>query len=183
VAGKSGISQARTRLGWEPVRQLHDEVVRQIADPATKGAWYAGLRLVRLDASTLDGADAVVNEAAFGRPGASRGNSADPQLRLVSLVENGTHVLFGSQLAPSEVGEVTPAQSVLARLPQGMLGLADRLVDAVMHSGPRPGRAGPMCSGVSRRTCAWPVTGAWPMALISAASIPANATGATQRTA
>ena len=28
VAGKSGISQARTRLGWEPVRQLHDEVVR-----------------------------------------------------------------------------------------------------------------------------------------------------------
>jgi hypothetical protein len=23
VAGKSGISQARTRLGWEPVRQLH----------------------------------------------------------------------------------------------------------------------------------------------------------------
>src|SRR6478736_3663800 len=24
VAGKSGISQARTRLGWEPVRQLHD---------------------------------------------------------------------------------------------------------------------------------------------------------------
>ena len=30
VAGNSGISQARTRLGWEPVRQLHDEVVRPI---------------------------------------------------------------------------------------------------------------------------------------------------------
>src|SRR5450830_1112652 len=28
VAGKSGISQARTRLGWEPVRQLHDDVVK-----------------------------------------------------------------------------------------------------------------------------------------------------------
>lgn len=27
VAGKSGISQARTRLGWEPIRQLHHEVV------------------------------------------------------------------------------------------------------------------------------------------------------------
>jgi hypothetical protein len=35
VAGKSGISQARTRLGWEPVRQLHDEVVRPIAVRAT----------------------------------------------------------------------------------------------------------------------------------------------------
>ena len=39
VTGKSGISQARTRLGWEPVRQLHDEVVRPIAVPATRGAW------------------------------------------------------------------------------------------------------------------------------------------------
>src|SRR5271157_5583015 len=28
VAGNSGISQARTRVGWEPLRQLHDEVVR-----------------------------------------------------------------------------------------------------------------------------------------------------------
>ena len=39
VAGKSGISQARTRLGWEPMRRLHDEVVSPIADEATKGAW------------------------------------------------------------------------------------------------------------------------------------------------
>src|SRR3954469_921358 len=31
VAGKSGISQARTRLGWEAVRRLHDEVVKPIA--------------------------------------------------------------------------------------------------------------------------------------------------------
>src|ERR1039458_4103096 len=27
VAGKSGISQARARLGWEPLQQLHDQVV------------------------------------------------------------------------------------------------------------------------------------------------------------
>ena len=40
VAGDSGISQARTRLGWEPLQQLHDEVVKPIAVKATKGAWY-----------------------------------------------------------------------------------------------------------------------------------------------
>ncbi|MGC8527646.1 transposase domain-containing protein, partial [Acidiphilium sp.] len=39
VAGKSGISQARTRLGIEPVKRLHDELVRPIATAATKGAW------------------------------------------------------------------------------------------------------------------------------------------------
>src|SRR2546429_6993482 len=31
VAGNSGISQARTRLGWEPLPELHDEVVQPIA--------------------------------------------------------------------------------------------------------------------------------------------------------
>ena len=49
VAGNSGISQARTRLGWEPLQQLHDAVVKPIAVAATKGAWYRGLRLVSID--------------------------------------------------------------------------------------------------------------------------------------
>src|SRR6202165_3356073 len=51
VAGNSGISQARMRLGWEPLRQLHDEVVKPIAVAASKGAWYRQWRLVSLDGS------------------------------------------------------------------------------------------------------------------------------------
>src|SRR5258706_8787718 len=126
VAGKSGISQARTRVGWEPFRQLHDEVVKPIAVPATKGAWYREWRLVSLDGSTLDVADEKVNEGAFGRPGASRGRSAYPQIRFVSLVENGTHVLFGSQMGAYATGEITLAKTVLPSLCKGMLCLADR---------------------------------------------------------
>jgi hypothetical protein len=126
VAGKSGISQARTRLGWEPVRRLHDEAVRPIADAATKGAWYGRWRLVSLDGSTLDVADEAANDAAFGRPGTSRGSSAYPQIRFVSLVENGTHVLFASQMAGCATGEITLAKAVLAGLREGMLCLADR---------------------------------------------------------
>src|ERR1700694_219046 len=126
AAGKSGISQARTRLGWEPVRQLHDEVVKPIAVRATRGAWYGRWRLVSLDGSTLDVADEAGNDAAFGRPGSSRGSSAYPQIRFVSLVENGTHVLFGSQMADYGTGEVTLARAVLPSLQLGMLCLADR---------------------------------------------------------
>ena len=126
VAGKSGISQARTRVGWEPFRQLHDEVVKPIAVSATKGAWYGAWRLVSLDGSTLDVADEKVNEDAFGRPGASRGSSAYPQIRFVSLVENGTHVLFGSQMDAYATGEITLSKTVLPCLRKGMLCLADR---------------------------------------------------------
>jgi len=126
VAGNSGISQARTRLGWEPVRQLHDEVVRPVAVAATKGAWYRAWRLISVDGSTLDVADEKGNNEAFGRPGASRGESAYPKIRFVSLVENGTHVLFGSRMADYATSEIALAKTVLSSLGTGMLCLADR---------------------------------------------------------
>jgi hypothetical protein len=126
VAGNSGISQARTRLGWEPLRQLHDEVVKPIAQPATQGAWYRQWRLVSVDGSTMDVADEQANDEAFGRPGASRGSSAYPQFRFVSLVENGTHVLFGTRMGPYATGENTLAKEVLGALDSSMLCLADR---------------------------------------------------------
>ena len=126
VAGKSGISQARTRLSWEPVQQLHDELVKPIAVRSTRGAWYRTWRLVSVDGSTFDVADEKVNEDAFSRPGASRGASAYPQIRFVSLVENGTHVLFGSQMDGYRTGEITLAKAVLPHLRKGMLCLADR---------------------------------------------------------
>jgi hypothetical protein len=126
VAGHSGISQARTRLGWEPLRQLHDGVVKPIAVKDTKGAWYCGLRLIGLDGSTLDVADEKSNEEAFGRPGTGRGESAYPQIRFVSLAEIGTHVLFGTRMAGYTTSEIALSKEVLPGLEKGMLCLADR---------------------------------------------------------
>lgn len=126
VTGKSGISQARVRLGVEPVRELHDELVKPIAGQTTKGAWYRRWRLVSIDGSTMDVADTQANREVFGRPGASRGKSAYPQLRLVSLVETGTHLLFGTRMGPYHVGEITLAKEVLGDLGAGMLCMADR---------------------------------------------------------
>jgi hypothetical protein len=126
VAGKSGISQARTRLSEAPLRRLYERVVRPVATPATMGAWYREWRLVSLDGSCLDVADTAENCAAFGRPEASRGESGFPQLRFVALVENGTHVLFGARLGAFADGETTLAHEALSALRPGMLCLADR---------------------------------------------------------
>jgi hypothetical protein len=126
VAGRSGISQARTRLGAEPLRRLHEQVVQPVATRATRGAWYRQWRLVSLDGSCLDVADTEENRVAFGRPEASRGESAFPQLRFVALVENGTHVLFGTRLGRFADGETTLAHDALPALRPGMLCLADR---------------------------------------------------------
>src|SRR5215213_2511155 len=126
VAGKSGISQARSRLGEAPLRRLYEELVQPIATRASKGAWYRGWRLVSLGGSCLDVADTEANRVEFGMPGASRGESAFPQLRFVALVENGTHVLFGARLGRLAEGETTLAHEVLGALRPGMLCLADR---------------------------------------------------------
>src|SRR5580698_11416429 len=107
VAGKSGISQARSRLGAEPVKKLYDTVVAPIAEKRTKGAWYRQWRLVSLDGSTLDVADTAENDKAFGRPGSSRGSSAFPKIRFVALLENGTHVLWGAHMDRYATDELT----------------------------------------------------------------------------
>ena len=126
VAGKSGISQARSRLGAEPLKRLYEAVVAPIAQPETKGAWYRHLRVVSLDGSTLDVADTAENEEAFGRPGASRGASAFPKIRFVALLENGTHVLWAACMDRYSVDELKLAEAVIPTLRKGMLCLADR---------------------------------------------------------
>ena len=126
VASKSGISQARSRLGVEPVKTLYAAIVAPMAEKRTQGAWYRQWRLVSLDGSTLDVADTAENEKAFGRPGASRGSSAFPQIRFVALLESGTHILWAAQMGQYATDELTLAESVIPALSKGMLCLADR---------------------------------------------------------
>jgi Insertion element 4 transposase N-terminal/Transposase DDE domain len=125
--GRSGISQARSRLGAEPLRRLYQDLVGPIAQPQTRGAQYRTWTLVSLDGSTLDLADTAENEAAFGRATATRGQSGFPQLRFVALVENGTHVLFGARVGSYVTPELELARDVVEQLQPGWLCLADRL--------------------------------------------------------
>jgi len=127
VAGKSGISQARSRLGAEPMQALYQAVVAPIASAQTRGAWYRRWRLVSLDGSTLDVADTAANDQTFGRPGSARGQSAFPKIRFVALLENGTHVLWAARMDRYQTDELALAQQVVPALQPGMLCMADRL--------------------------------------------------------
>ena len=126
-ATKGAISQARTRLGSEVMHKLAERVLRPIATAAAPGAWYRGLRVMALDGSCMDVADEQANAQYFGYPGSSRGASAFPQLRLMGLVECGTHVVAAAELAPCSTSEKAMAAQMLpAKLKPGMLVLADR---------------------------------------------------------
>jgi hypothetical protein len=127
--GKTGISKARSRLGALPLEELYREVVAPVAVEGTPGAWYRGWRVMSLDGSTLDVSDTGENARAFGRPASSRGANATgafPQLRLVGLLETGTHVICGAELGPYSTSEVSLAAKVVGHLTGDMLCLADR---------------------------------------------------------
>ena len=127
VAGKSGISQARSRLGAEPLKKLYDcgggSRLRRSAPRALgtgNGDWSVWM------AARLDVADTAENDKAFGRPGASRGSSAFPKIRFVALLENGTHVLWAARMDQYATDELTLAEKVIPSLRKGMLCMADR---------------------------------------------------------
>lgn len=129
MPSKSGISQARTRLGAAPVEALYRAVVAPVAQAGTPGAWYRGWRVMSLDGTTLDVGDTVANARAFGRPASARGVNATgafPQLRVVGLLENGTHAICAAQLGAYTTGEVRLAADVVPHLAREMLCLADR---------------------------------------------------------
>jgi hypothetical protein len=77
----------------------------------------------------VDLPDTAANEAAFGRPARSgRGEPrvGCPQIRLVGLVECGTHAVFDAAFGGVRTGEQALARQVFRSLRPGMLLLADR---------------------------------------------------------
>jgi len=79
-----------------------------------------------LDGSTLDVPDTPANTAAFGRPGGGRGQGAFPQVRLVGLVECGTHAVVDAAMGGLHLGEGSLAPSLARSLAPGMLLLVDQ---------------------------------------------------------
>ena len=124
--GKSGISAARTRLGWQVMSHLAGRVLTPLADARTKGAFFGRYRVVSLDGSTLDVADEAANVNAFGYPGTQQGRTGYPQLRFTALLENGTHVMFGVACGGYQDSEMSLAHQTVSHLQPGMLCLADR---------------------------------------------------------
>jgi hypothetical protein len=123
---RSNLSEARQRLGPEPVRRVFDLVVRPVATAQTPGAFYHGMRLVGIDGTVLDVPDTPANDAHFGRSSNGDGDGAFPQLRKVSLVELGTHVEFALVIGGYRDSEMALVDQLWDHLPPDALLLEDR---------------------------------------------------------
>ena len=123
----SAITQARQRLGTRVMSQLFHQLVKPMATDETLGAFLHGLRIVVIDGSCFDVPDSEENARVFGRPSSRPGTqSAFPKVRLVILVEAGTHIIFDALMCPYRIGERVRALKLLRSVQSGMLLMWDR---------------------------------------------------------
>ena len=122
------ITMARKRLASEVVHKLCDDVVKLLARSAAEHpfAFYKNLRLMGVDGTLLDCPDTDANRQAFGRPSNQTSAGAFPKVRVVSLCELGTRVLWRSVIGPYHQSELRLTHSLLKYLTPSMLLLADR---------------------------------------------------------
>ncbi len=126
---RSSLCLARQRLGLAPLRRLFEKIVRPLATPQTRGAFYRDLRTVALDGTVMNVPDSPANAKAFGRTDGARGASAFPQVRKLSLVETGTHAELAFVVRGVKgpgCSEPAMAPALFKHLQVGMLPLWDR---------------------------------------------------------
>jgi hypothetical protein len=125
VPTTGAITQARGRLGEQPVRLLYERVAAPLAKPATAGAWLRGWRLMAIDAVQVDVPDSAANLAGFGKyEGGTR--RPFPQIHAVGLGECGTHAVTACELGTIYDGERKLALGLLGFVTPEMLVIADR---------------------------------------------------------
>jgi hypothetical protein len=126
VPSTSAITQARQRLGFEPIAALFERIAVPIAGRGTRGAWLRSRRLMSIDGFHLDVPDSDENAEEFGRHTNGDKASAFPQVLTVVLGECGSHAIVGAALGPCNGDERGLAERLLPRVESDMLITADR---------------------------------------------------------
>jgi Transposase DDE domain/Insertion element 4 transposase N-terminal len=124
-----GVTQARQRLAWQVMKRLFESLSKPVATVSTPGAAYRGLLLRTIDGTTLDLPDTDDNAKEFGYPENGSGRGAYPQMRCVTLIENGSKIILDVEIGrgDKDSSELALAKPIVERSQAGTLLLADRL--------------------------------------------------------
>ena len=132
VPTSGGITQARQRLGPEPMEELFTQVARPVADMVTAGAFLGRRRLMSIDGLEWDVPDTPANAAFFGYPGTGKDGvpGAFPKARVVTVNECASHAAVLAAIGPAAAGkgsgEQSLARGLYPRLEEDWLLIADR---------------------------------------------------------
>lgn len=125
---RATLTTARKRLSADLLEKLSCGIIRLLAKSSAQHdfAFYKGLRLMGIDGTLLDCPDTDSNREAFGRTSNQSSHGAFPKVRVVSLCELGSRVLWRSIIGTYHQSEQKLTLPLLEFLDRGMLLLADR---------------------------------------------------------
>ena len=132
VPTSGGITQARQRLGHEPLRELFSQVAVPVAGQLTRGAFLGPWRLMAIDGFEWDAPATEPNITAFGFAGTGAGDpekAAFPKARVVTVSECASHAMVNARIggvAGKGAGEQSLARPMLRQLEKDWLLIADR---------------------------------------------------------
>ena len=133
TVASSALTQARVRLGAEPMEWLFLRSAEEWAHRSASSDRWRGLALYGVDGTTLRVADSVDNRAHFGSQNSGRHEggrdervSGYPLLRLVVMMALRSHLLAAATFGPFGIGESTYAASLWDTVPDHSLVLLDR---------------------------------------------------------
>jgi hypothetical protein len=133
TVASSALSQARARLGPEPMEWLYLRTAEEWAHRSAGADRWRGLGLYGVDGSTLRVADSVENRDHFGghdsgrhEGGRDERQSGYPLMRLVVVMALRSHLLAAAAFGPYGVDERSYAASLWDTVPDHSLVLIDR---------------------------------------------------------
>ena len=130
VPTSGGITQARQRLGPEPLAELFRQVAAPVAGLDTGGAFLGPWRLMSIDGMEWDVPDTAANREAFGVHEAGGGEAAYPKVRVVTVSECASRAPVLAAMGPAGsgkgTGEKSLARALYPRLGEDWLLIADR---------------------------------------------------------
>ena len=132
VPTSGGITQARQRLGYEPLAELFWQVAVPVAEELTRGAFLGPWRLMAIDGFEWDAPATEPDIAAFGFAGTGGDDpekAAFPKARVVTISECASHAMVNARIggvAGRRAGEHSLARPMLRQLAEDWLLIADR---------------------------------------------------------
>ncbi|TBU81017.1 IS4 family transposase [Pseudomonas dryadis] len=127
LLARSGVTEARKRLGADPVEGLFRQTGNLWGCERYEGDEWNGLQVFAVDGALLRTPDTPELREHFGsgNTGSDR-QTPFPMLRLIALMNVRSHVILDAQLTPYRSSEMRLAETFLAQIPDNSVTLFDK---------------------------------------------------------
>jgi hypothetical protein len=123
----SAVTQARQRLGEEPLAWLFSTSAKAWQEQDARRSDFHGLQLFAMDGTTLKLADSPENRTHFDSPHFAKGGLASyPHARMVTLSALRTQLVVAADFGPYSQGEMGFALNLLDSIPDQSVTVVDK---------------------------------------------------------